>query len=180
VRRFLLLFLVLLSACALIEKKETKVEWPSRAEYLEGMGVLDMNWKGTAYSGSASVKMEYPDLLVLEVYGAFGQTLMYLKKGPDGFIFAGDGKIEDQRFFEDRYGLRLVQFMDDLALVGERKSLPGGFAIQRIDYRVIYDSDSRGRSRICWREREGHICLAFDEISFTQGEPAGEGGSGGH
>ena len=179
-RRFLLLFLVLLSACALIEKKEIKVEWPSRAEYLEGMGVLDMNWKGTAYSGSASVKMEYPDLLVLEVYGAFGQTLMYLKKGPDGFIFAGDGKIEDQRFFEDRYGLRLVQFMDDLALVGERQSLPEGFAIQRIDYMVFYDADSRGRPRICWRGGEGHICLAFDEISFTQGEPAGEGGSGGH
>jgi hypothetical protein len=178
VRKLFFFFLVFLSACTLIQKKETKIEWPSRVEYLAGMGDLDMNWKGTAYSGSASVKMDYPYSLVIEVYGAFGQTLLYLKKEEGRFFFVAEEKIEEERLFEKRYGLKLVQFMDDLAMVGVREDSPEGFTIQRDDYRVVYGGDRRGRPRICWRGVEGHICLAFDELHFTKEEPVSEGSSG--
>ena len=178
-RKLFILLLVLLSACALIQKKETKIEWPSRAEYLEGLGDLDMNWRGTAYSGAAAVKMEYPDFLTIQAYGAFGQTLFYLKKEGSRFLFSGEEKIEEQHLFEKKYHLKLAQFMDDLAMIGERQVSPGGLIIQRDEYRVVYGQDRRERPRICWEGQEGHICLAFDELRFMQEEPANEGNSRG-
>lgn len=177
-RRLLILLLLLASSCSLIQKQEVRVAWPSRVEYLRGMGEIDMNWKGTSYSGSASVVMDYPRSLILEVYGAFGQTLFFLKKEEGRFLFVGETKIEDETLFEAKYGLKVSQFMDDFALVGERQTKAQGMVIGRDDYEVLYGEDPQGRPRICWEGKDGKICLAFDELSFLR-EEQGRAGSGG-
>ncbi len=63
-------------------------------------------------------------MFVLEIYGAFGQTLAYIKKEGDNFLLvAGDEKSTDKRAFEERYGLRIDDFIDDLAMKGEKKQM---------------------------------------------------------
>ncbi len=53
----------------------------------------------------------------------FGQTIAYVKKEREDFLLvAGDEKSTDKRAFEERYGLRLEDFMDDLAMKGEERA----------------------------------------------------------
>jgi hypothetical protein len=102
------------------------------------------------------------------VYGSFGQTLVYVKKEGERFLLIeGDEKTSDEALFEAKYGFRVGQFIDDLAMKVQREATPGGWTAERGRYRVAYGQDRRGRKRICWEGGDGSICLAFDEISFT-------------
>ena len=163
--------LLLLSACASIPQRGA-VEWPDRLQYIEASGDLSMSWRKIDFSGTVSLQMDYPSLFVLEIYGMFGQTLAYVKKERESFLLvAGDEKSTDERAFEERYGLRVEDFMDDLAMKGNKRQADGSIVIERSNYRVIYDQDRRGRRKMTWEGPDGTMQLLFTQVSFTQGEP---------
>ncbi len=138
-----------------------------------------MAWRNVDFSGSVALKMDYPDIFVLEIYGMFGQTIAYLKKEHGKFLLvAGDEKSTDEKAFEERYGLRLQQFMDDLAVKGEREQRNGAFVIERTDYAVIYGQDRKGRREITWKGPDGTMSLLFTHVSFTKEESGGQGSGG--
>ncbi len=166
-----LLSLTLLSACASIPQRGA-VEWPDRLQYIEASGDLSMSWRKIDFSGSVSLQMDYPSLFVLQIYGMFGQTIAYVKKEHENFLLvAGDEKSTDERAFEERYGLRIEDFIDDLAMKGKRKEADGSTIIERPTYRVIYDQDRKGRRKMTWEGPDGTMQLLFTQVSFTRGEP---------
>jgi hypothetical protein len=178
VRRACLILLLLLAGCASIPDK-IQVTWPERIDFMEAMGDVDVSWRKADFSGSLLLRMEYPHLLFLEVYGAFGQTLVHVKREGGTFLFiAGDEKTTDERLFENRTGLRLQQFMDDLAMQGERRELSGAIAIDRGSYRVLYGHDNKGRRTITWEGGDGTMKLVLSRVSFAR-EDAGAPDSGG-
>jgi hypothetical protein len=180
VKRAWLYFLgfVFLSACATIPQK-TAIEWPDTVEYIEASGDLAMSWRNLNFSGSVSLQMDYPTLFVLEVYGMFGQTIAYVKKEHENFLLvAGDEKSTDKRAFEERYGLRIEDFMDDVAMKGEKERVNGSIIITRPNYRVIYDEDRKGRRKMTWEGPDGRMELLFTQVSFTRGEPSVKGSGG--
>jgi hypothetical protein len=146
------------------------VQIPSSADItsLQGEGDLYTAWKGEKYSGSFSLKLDYPDKFLLEVYGPFGQTVMHVKKDGNDFLFiAGDEKTTDERAFEDRYGLRVRELMDDLTMRGLKHETADGLVRDREGYRVLYTQDKRNRKKTCLMGDDGTICLTFHQISFT-------------
>lgn len=173
-RTWILFLCLLIGACASLPE-QAKIEWPERLQYMEASGELQMSWRKVDFSGSVALKMDYPDTFVLEIYGMFGQTIAYLKKEHGNFLLvAGDDKTTDERVFEERYGLRLQQFIDDLAMKGERKQVNGAVVIERADYSVIYGQDRRGRREISWKGPDGAMSLVFTHVSFTQGDSNGQ------
>jgi hypothetical protein len=174
-----LISLSLLCACASITQRKAVVEWPDSIQYIEASGDLSMSWRKIDFSGMVSVKMDYPSLFVLEIYGMFGQTIAYVKKEGDNFLLvAGDEKSTDERAFQERYGLRIENFMDDLAMKGNRKQVDGSTVIERSHYRVLYDQDRKGRRKITWQGADGTMQLLFTQVSFTPGEPNVNSGGG--
>ncbi len=166
-----LLSLALLSACASIPQRGA-VEWPDRLQYIEASGDLSMSWRKMNFSGTVTLQMDYPFLFVLEIYGMFGQTIAYVKKERGNFLLvAGDEKSTDERLFEKRYGLRIEDFTDDLAMRGESKKVDESTIIERPSYRVIYNQDRKGRRKMTWEGPDGTMQLLFTQVSFTQGEP---------
>ena len=164
--------LVFLSACATIPQKPA-IEWPETVEYIEASGDLTMSWRNLDFSGSVSLRMDYPSVFVLEIYGMFGQTIAYVKKEHENFLLvAGDEKSTDKRAFEQRYGLRIEDFMDDVAMRGEKERVNGSITITRPNYRVIYDEDRKGRRKMTWEGPDGKMQLLFTQVSFTRGEPS--------
>ena len=173
-----LLFLTLLSACASIPQKQS-VEWPERLQYIEASGDLTMSWRKIDFSGMVTLQMDYPSVFVLEIYGAFGQTLAYIKKDGDNFLLvAGDEKSTDKGAFEERYGLRIDDFMDDLAMKGEKKQIDGATIITRSNYHVIYGQDKRGRRKMTWEGPDGTMQLVFTQVNFTPGEQNAQNSGG--
>jgi len=173
-RAWVFCLLLFVAACVSIPEK-AKVEWPDSLQYMEASGELQMSWRKLDFSGSVALKMDYPDTFVLEIYGMFGQTIAYLKKERGSFLLvAGDDKTTDERVFEERYGLRLQQFIDDLAMKGEKKQVNGAAVIERADYAVVYGQDRRGRREITWKGPDGTMSLVFTQVSFTQGESNGQ------
>jgi len=161
--------IVFLSACALLQRKIEVVPWPPDVSYLEGEGEIDIAWKKERFSGSFAVKMEYPDMLLLEVYGPFGQTLLHLKKDRDSFLFvAGGEKTTDETVFRDRYGFGTRDLIDDLAMKGPRQEAAEGWVTERERYRVVYANDRKGAQRICWKNGNDTICLTFSEAIFQK------------
>jgi hypothetical protein len=162
------LSLLLLSACASITQKRA-VEWPDTIDYIEASGDLTMAWRKIDFAGSVALQMNYPDLFVLEIYGMFGQTIAYVKKESGTFLLvAGDEKTSDRGAFEEKYGLRLENFMDDLAMKGEKKQVNGLTVIERSNYRVFYSEDRRGRMKMTWQGPDGRMQLLFTQVSFTK------------
>ncbi len=160
--------LIFISGCALVQRKGENLQWPSDISALKGEGNLDVAWRKERFSGPFVVSMGYPDRFLLEVYGPFGQTLVYVRKEAGRFLLvAGDEKTTDEAVFEQRYGFRISRFINDLAMRGSRQQTPEGWTMEHEDYRVDYGQDRRGRRRICWESRDGSICLTFDEISLT-------------
>ncbi len=161
-------FLVFISGCALLQKKGENLQWPSDITFLKGEGGLDAAWKKEHFSGPFVVSMEYPDRFLLEVYGPFGQTLIYVRKDAGGFLLvAGDEKATDEAVFEERYGFRLSQFMSDLAMRGHRLETPQGWTKEHENYRVDYGQDGRDRRKVCWESTDGSICLTFDAMNLA-------------
>ncbi len=137
---------------------------------MEASGDLSMSWRDIKFSGLVSLKMDYPSLFVLEIYGMFGQTLAYVKKQDGQFLLvAGDEKSTDERTFQERYGLRIENFMDDLAMKGNPEQVDGSIVIQRPSYRVMYGQDRQGRRKITWQGPDGTMQLVFTQVSFSPG-----------
>ncbi len=130
-----------------------------------------MVWHNVRFSGMVSLRMEYPSFFLLEVYGMFGQTIAYVKKENGSFLLiAGDQKSTDQSAFEELYGLKIEDFMDDLAMNGPRQQVDGKTVIERPRYRVVYDQDRRARRKITWQGPDGKMELLFTQVSFAPGE----------
>ena len=158
---------LLLSACALLQPKGQRIVWPEQIRYMEAMCELDMSWQGMNYDGSMSLIMDYPSQLRMELYGPFGNTLMLLKKDNENFLLVTkDEKITDPTLFEDRFGFKIREFMDDIAMIPQ-KSLAGNgqLTVQKAAYRVLYRSNNK-ESTMCLENREGSICIKFLEVKF--------------
>jgi hypothetical protein len=171
-KKWVLLFLVFLSACTIMSRKGEIAQWPAEINRLQGEGDLDLRWSEEKLSGSFALNMRYPDILLLEVYGSpFGQTIVHLEKDGDKFLLiAGNEKTTDEALLAERYAFGVRQLMDGLAMRGERKETPeGGFFIQYEDYRVVYGRNRRGRPTDCWERGKAKLCLTLTDISF--GEP---------
>ena len=172
-KRFLCVCLVLLAGCAGLQKR-ADLPWPASVTSIETEGDIEMAWKDAKFSGSMALKMEYPDTLTLEVYGAFGQTLVFLNKHGSEFLFvAGDEKITSENVFHQRIGIDVKHFMDDIAMRGDKVDTPGGAYIARDDYRVTYGHDKRGRRMIRWEGKEGRIWLTLADETFNGGSTGG-------
>jgi hypothetical protein len=155
------------SSCASFPRK-TDIVWPDKIDSLAAFCDLDMSWRDMKYSGSMSVKMRYPDKLHLEVYGPFGETVVYLLKDGQRFSFvSGEEKFNDQEKFENKFGIRLSDFIEDMAIRSPLTSGPGGAYVTRESYAVIYELEGR-KDRMCWRGKDGSICVRFLEATFNE------------
>ena len=70
----------------LFPRSAAEISWPEKINYMEALCELDMAWKGMNYSGTMSLSLDYPDKVQLEVYGPFGDTLVYLRKDGGNFV----------------------------------------------------------------------------------------------
>lgn len=170
-KKLVLLFLVLLTACAVVPRKVEIVRWPATVTNLSGEGDLDLRWNGEKLSGSFALKMRYPDSLLLEVYGSpFGQTVVHLEKEGEKFLLiTGNEKTTDEAFLTEQYAFGVRQLVDGLAMRGDRQEAAGGgFSIQHDDYLVIYGQNRRGRRTVCWERGTARLCLTFADLSFGE------------
>ena len=160
---------LLLSACALFQPKGQRIFWPAQIRYMEAMCDLDMSWRGMKYRGSMSLIVSYPNLLQMEIYGTFGDTIMFLKKDGDDFLLATkEERFRDPRLFEDRFGIKLQEFMDDIAMISKEDAVDDShFFVQRQGYRVLYTLKDN-ENTICWEGKDGTICVKFLEVKFTK------------
>lgn len=169
---------LLLCSCATFHKKAGDITWPETVEYLRAFGEVDINCKDLKYSGTMSLRLQYPDRLCMEVYGPFGETAFYLRREQDTFlVIGGDERITDQQVFEKRFGIKLSTFIDDIALRAVRKGNKGENLVERDGYRVIYNFGG-DENRICWRSVEATICIRFLEARFDREEDFGKGSDG--
>jgi hypothetical protein len=172
VKKFILLsvgLMLFLSACALFPHRGRDISWPEHIRYMEAMCDLDMSWRGMKYSGSVTLIMNYPSQLQMEIYGPFGDTLMFLKKDGDDFLLATkEERFTDPGFFENRFGIRLRDFIDDIAMVSEKEAGNNGHRyVQRQGYKVLYKLID-GENTVCWEGEDGSICLRFLEAKFDK------------
>ena len=160
--------LFLFSGCALLPRRAAEIAWPEKIDYMQALCDLDVAWKDMNYSGSMSLTLEYPEKLLFEVYGPFGDTIVYLRKdGASFLLMAGDERFTDEAAFQTRFGMRLRDFMDDIALRGPgEKGLTTG-SVKRDSYEVFYNLGGRQNS-ICWKGDDGSICLKLLEARFSK------------
>jgi hypothetical protein len=166
---FLMFISFLISACALIPKKTVKIIWPDNIQYIEALCELDMVWKNTKYSGSMSLKLEYPDKLVVDVYGPFGDTVIHLvKEGEKYLLVTKEGSTSEEAEFEQDFGIKLSEFIDDLVLKDCRRRETGNKYIQKRLYKVKYNLNNGGDNSICWEMKDGNMCITFLEAKFER------------
>jgi hypothetical protein len=172
---FFSLCLVLTFSSCTIGVRRAPFHWPMVVERMEGSGDIDLSWGGRKLSGSFGLHLESPSLFLFEAYGPFGQTLLQVKKeGESVNILTPEGKVENDRFFEQQYGMSVDNFIDDLTRKGVVRETPEGTYLDRDGYRVSY-STIRDRGRICWLNPEGTICLTFTEIKIDGNRQNSEG-----
>jgi hypothetical protein len=175
----LLIMTLFISGCALFPRRAKPVMWPEDVRYLRAFGEVDMNWKDLRYSGTLSLRVDYPDLFFLEVYGPFGETELFLKKDPVGFlVVSGSERVVDQQAFERRLGIKLDTFVDDLTLKAIKRDGGSSYSVAREGYSVVYDLSDK-ESRICWRGSDGSICVRILEAGFQKEGDLGKGSTGG-
>jgi len=164
-----IIIFTMLSSCTSLFPRKTNIIWPAGTiEYVEALCDIDLSWKDMKYSGSMSLKMKYPDVLHIEVYGPFGETVVYLSRKSDSFSFLSrDEKFNDEKVFEERFGINLREFIDDLSVKNYRKNNQESIYSQRENYVVIYELDKTERS-ICWKGSDGSICIRFLEALFEE------------
>jgi hypothetical protein len=167
---------IILNSCAMIPKKTVRIDWPDNINYMAALCELDMSWRDMTYSGTMSLKVDYPDTLLVEVYGPFGNTVMYIKKDRNGFLLENqEVKDTDEGKFEKEFGIRLSDFIEDITMKGTGESdKKGSPVVQRRGYTVTYRLED-GKSTICWNGTDGHICIEFLEVSFDRGSGLGKG-----
>jgi len=128
------------------------------------------------YSGDMSLKLDYPEMLLMEVYGPFGDTIFSIEKNKGHFkLRSGNDEITDEKQFVDIFKMKIEDFIDDLAMKGSRQQDDNGaFSIQRERYRVTYALRT-GENKICWITQEGRMCIRFLEVNFNKGRSIGKG-----
>jgi hypothetical protein len=155
-----------LTSCSLFPHRVSFIAWPERVDRMRAFCDLDMSWKDMRYSGTMALTIEYPDRFAVEIYGPFGDTAAYLKKDENGFLFRSEEeKLTDEKRFEARFGIRLKDFMDDLAMRGLSGGPGTSGIVERNGYQVVYEFSGQ-RNRVCWRGADGSICVKFLEASF--------------
>ncbi len=165
---FIIVFL-LFTACALFTKKTYQIIWPDNIEYMEVFSEMDMLWNDKRYSGSMSLKLDYPEILVIDVFGPFGDTVIHLEKVGDKFLWATkEETLTDENRFEEYFGIRLSDFIDDLAFKTYKKSGSVKGFIQRNGYSVSYSINSIGDNNICWTIKGGNMCINFVDARFIK------------
>ncbi len=170
---------VTLNACAILPKKAARIDWPHSIVYMAALCELDMSWREMTYSGTMSLQVDYPDVILVEVYGPFGNTVMYIKKDRNGFLIENqEMKDKDESKFEKEFGIRLSDFIEDITMKGVGESGgKGSLVVQRRGYTVAYRLDN-DENTICWHGTDGHICIEFLEASFDRGSVIGKGSPG--
>ena len=162
-------FLIFVSGCALLQRGGEKMPWPFEVQSVAGEGDLDAAWGNERFSGPFVVRAEYPDRFLLEVFGPFGETRVYVHKEAGRFLLVGgDKKTTDEAVFERRFGFGISQFVNDLALGADKQKTPEGRTTEHERYRVEYGRDSQGRRTIRWHNGDGSVCLAFDELTLVR------------
>jgi hypothetical protein len=172
VKKYILLsvgLMLFLSACALFPHRSRQIAWPEQIRYMEAMCDLDMSWRGMKYSGSMALTIKYPSQFQMEIYGPFGDTLMFLKKDGNDFLLAAkEERFTDSSIFENRFGIKLQDFIDDIAMMSEKEAGNNGpLFVQRQGYKVLYKLND-GENTICWEGKNGSICLRFLEVKFDK------------
>jgi hypothetical protein len=94
---------------------------------------------------------------------------MFLKKDGNVFLLATkEERFTDSSIFENRFGIKLQEFIDDIAMVSEKKAGNSGpLFVQRQGYKVLYKLND-GENTICWEGKDGSICLRFLEVKFDK------------
>jgi len=159
---------VFFTACALFPHK-VAITWPEKFDYIEALCELDMTWNDMAYSGTMSLKMEYPTRLYIEVYGPFGNTVLSIKKEDNHFLLLSkEDVITNEYEFEKKFGITVKELMDDISMRGEKKNLASdGTYIERDRYSVSYRF-GRETNIVCWKGKPGVMCLTFLEAQFEK------------
>jgi hypothetical protein len=160
--------IILFSSCAFFPRRTAEINWPDKIEYIEALCELDMAWKDMKYTGSMALKFEYPENIQIEVFGPFGDTAVYMKKDKGRFVLAaGDETFSDERAFQEKFNIRLADFINDIASAGPGGADTGEVSIQRDSYRVVYNLGGK-ENRICWEGQGGRICVRFLEARFSK------------
>jgi len=168
-----------MSGCALFPRKAKPVAWPENIDYLRAFGEIEMNWRDLRYSGTLSLRVDYPERFYLEVYGPFGETVMFLKRDPVEFLLISGGeRITDQETFEKRMGIKLDTFVDDITLRSMKRDSGGRYSVAREGYTVVYELNDK-ENRICWQGNDGSICIRILEATFQKEGNLGKGSAGG-
>ncbi len=156
------------TACALIPRRAAEIKWPEKIEYMRAMCELDMAWKDMNYSGSMALKLDYPDMFQIEVYGAFGETIVFIKKSTGKFLLTAENETyTDETSFEEKFDIKLSDFIDDLASRGAGRNMLQESTVSRNGYKVSYNPDGKANT-ICWARRDGRICITFLEARFDE------------
>ncbi|HOV91284.1 MAG TPA: hypothetical protein PKW07_11340 [Syntrophorhabdaceae bacterium] len=155
-------------SCALLPKKTARIHWPQKIDYIEALCEIDMNWKDMRYSGSMSLIMEYPDRISIEVYSPLGDTIFFLNKYKDYFLLlTGDERFTKEKGFEDKFNIKIIDFINDIAMRDFKDTSQEKIELVRDKHRVIYELGS-DKNTICWKGDEGSICVRFIEASFKK------------
>ena len=168
-----------LNSCALMPHKRPSpslIQWPADVNYMEAVCEINISWSNMQYSGDMSLKLDYPDMLLLEVYGPFGDTVFSIEKNMGYFTLrAGNDKITDEKRFYDIFKMKIDDFMNDISMKGNgQQNNDGTFSIQRERYRVTYALRDL-ENTICWISPEGTMCIRFIEVNFDKGQSIGKG-----
>jgi hypothetical protein len=128
------------------------------------------------YSGDMSLKLDYPEILLMEVYGPFGDTVFSIEKNKGSFrLRAGNDIITDEKRFYDLFKITIDDFMKDILLKENRQlANDGTFSVQKEGYRVTYTLHD-DENEMCWISPEGTMCIRFLEVNFVKGQSVGKG-----
>jgi len=166
-----------LNSCALIPRKTTSlIQWPKDISYMEAVCEINISWGSTHYSGDMSLRLDYPEMLLMEVYGPFGDTVFSIEKNMGYFsLRAGNDKITDEKRFFEIFRITIDDFIKDVSMKENRQPANGGtFSIQKEQYRVAYALGNE-ENKICWISPDGTMCIRFLEVNFDKGQSIGKG-----
>lgn len=142
---------------------------------MEALCDLDMAWGDLRYNGSMSLKVQHPDQFLLEVYGPFGETALFVRKDKGAFLLvSGDEKVTDERLFERRFNLSLGDLIEEVTLRPLSLPYQGETTVERKAYRVTYNLGEE-ENRICWTGEAGGMCIRFLEARFEKEKKGAEG-----
>jgi len=171
----LCVFLFLNSCTHMSHQTASFIQWPADINYMEAVCEINISWNTMQYSGDMSLKLDYPEMLLMEVYGPFGDTIFFIEKHKRYFVLrAGNDEITDEKQFFDIFKMKIDDFMNDISMKGNRQQGDKDtFSIQREGYRVIYTLHG-GENKMCWISPEGTMCIRFLEVNFDKGQSIGK------